>query len=354
MRIALIRRNFRVDGGAERALLNYLNAYIAAGHSVVLICESWEGALDSRVQVMFVSTCGGRWMRNRGFRIGVMRILDGNAFDRVQSHEWIPGVDIVRLGDGLHSSWINRLAGLRSFWGRLLLGLSLFHHDRLVAERKTLMHPNLRNVIVNSEMVADEVRRAYPKLRARLRVQYNAVPDSFFRLGQSLLIPDAEIRLLFVGSGWERKGLEMAIHVIASCQFRISLAVIGRDKHQSKYVNLARALGVSEFVNFYGVLSMSEAIYRQFDALILPTLYDPFPNVAAEALASGIPVLTSSGCGAVDFRSDGSVLIADTLSEYCRHVVTLTSSNRPVVDRQRYRQLFSDQRLLDDLQDIVR
>ena len=46
-------------------------------------------------------------------------------------------------------------------------------------------------------------------------------------------------------------------------------------------------------------------VYGTADALILPTLYDPFPNVCVEALACGLPLLTSHCCGAAEWITEG-------------------------------------------------
>jgi UDP-glucose:(heptosyl)LPS alpha-1,3-glucosyltransferase len=46
--------------------------------------------------------------------------------------------------------------------------------------------------------------------------------------------------------------------------------------------------------------------YQMADGLLLPTLYDPFPNVILEAMACGLPVITTTGCGGAEFIVQGS------------------------------------------------
>jgi len=45
--------------------------------------------------------------------------------------------------------------------------------------------------------------------------------------------------------------------------------------------------------------------YQAADALLLPTLYDPFPNVILEAMSCGLPVITSQTCGGAEFIQQG-------------------------------------------------
>jgi UDP-glucose:(heptosyl)LPS alpha-1,3-glucosyltransferase len=83
------------------------------------------------------------------------------------------------------------------------------------------------------------------------------------------------------------------------------LVVVGKDRHARRYERLARRLGVSARVRFVGAQEDTTPYYGAADAFVLPTLYDPFPNVVLEAMASGLPVVTSRKCGAVDLIRDG-------------------------------------------------
>ena len=74
--------------------------------------------------------------------------------------------------------------------------------------------------------------------------------------------------------------------------FAASLVVVGGDRHRARYVSLATTLGVTDRVRFVGAVDDPLPYLAMADAFVLPTLYDPFPNAALEAFATGLPVIT--------------------------------------------------------------
>jgi UDP-glucose:(heptosyl)LPS alpha-1,3-glucosyltransferase len=69
---------------------------------------------------------------------------------------------------------------------------------------------------------------------------------------------------------------------------------------------LAQTLGVDDRVMFLGAQADVKPFYGAADVFALPTLYDPFPNAALEALACGLPIVTTSTCGAAELVTDAN------------------------------------------------
>jgi UDP-glucose:(heptosyl)LPS alpha-1,3-glucosyltransferase len=111
---------------------------------------------------------------------------------------------------------------------------------------------------------------------------------------------------LFVGSGFERKGMAALLQAMALLPGETFLLVVGRDRHLSRFQAQARHLGLTRRVLFVGPQQDVKPYYGAAEALVLPTLYDPFPNVALEAMASGLPVLTSLKSGAAELIENGA------------------------------------------------
>jgi UDP-glucose:(heptosyl)LPS alpha-1,3-glucosyltransferase len=181
------------------------------------------------------------------------------------------------------------------------------------AEREMYQDSHLRGVICNAEMIKREIIADFGLPAEKIHVIYNAIDNqrflppteaAFVALRTKWNLPLQATCLIYVGSGFERKGLDAAIRAIAPTNRY--LLVVGKDKEQSRYQQLAKTLNCEERVRFFGMLSETLPFYQMADGLLLPTLYDPFPNVILEAMACGLPVITTTGCGGAEFIVQGS------------------------------------------------
>ena len=111
--------------------------------------------------------------------------------------------------------------------------------------------------------------------------------------------------LLFVGSGFERKGLSTAIEALATVRdARVRLMVIGKGR-QGPYRELAIRRGVHDRIVWLGPRPDADRWYGAADVVVLPTRYEPFGNVHLEALASGVPIITSTRAGGAELIREG-------------------------------------------------
>jgi UDP-glucose:(heptosyl)LPS alpha-1,3-glucosyltransferase len=79
---------------------------------------------------------------------------------------------------------------------------------------------------------------------------------------------------------------------------------------------MARELGIAGRVRFAGHAKDPEAYYAAADVFVLPTFFDPFANATLEAMASGLPVITSRSNGASEILTPGADgLVVDDLRE---------------------------------------
>ncbi|MBI3575814.1 MAG: glycosyltransferase family 4 protein [Gammaproteobacteria bacterium] len=311
LKIALIRQRYAGDGGAERFVARMLDT-LKDRARLTLITREWD-----RVQGFEVLACNpfylGRWWRDWSFARGVCRLVETRRFDLVQSHERIACCDLYRAGDGLHREWLKNRARVLGPLGRLGLALNPYHRYVLAAEERLFRSPRLRAVVCNSRMVRDEVKRHFALPDEKLHVIYSGVDTGVYHpdlkreraaARASLGFVSAAPLFLFVGSGFERKGLASALRALAQLQ-AAQLLVIGRDRHAAHYQALAQKLGLGERTQFLGAIDDVRPYYGAADALVLPTLYDPFPNVALEAMACGVPVITSTTSGAAELIENG-------------------------------------------------
>jgi UDP-glucose:(heptosyl)LPS alpha-1,3-glucosyltransferase len=312
--VAFVRQRYAHDGGAERFVSRALDALRSRHVSLTLATREWRGG-----EGFEVITCNpfhlGRLWRDWSFARAVCRELAKRPFDLVQSHERIACCDIYRAGDGVHREWLKQLARVRGPLGRLGIMLNPYHCYTKRAEKRMFTGPRLKAVICNSRMVRDEIKRYFHLPDDKLPVIYSGVDTSVYHpdlkkhraeIRARHGIPEGAMLFLFVGSGFERKGLSALLQAMARLPENAFLLVVGRDKHAQRFRRYARALDLSRRVIFADAREDVGPYYGAADALTLPTLYDPFPNVALEAMASGLPVVTSRKCGAAELIENGS------------------------------------------------
>jgi UDP-glucose:(heptosyl)LPS alpha-1,3-glucosyltransferase len=314
VKLALVRQKYRPDGGAERFISRALSELQSHDLDLTIVARSWE----PQEGIHFLPCNPVKWgrvSREKGFAKAVCKKLNKENFDLVQSHERLSCCDIYRAGDGVHRIWLEQHARIMSPVAAWWMKQSRFHRYVMAAEKAMFTNPRLKKVICNSEMVKQEIISCFDLPEDKLEVIYSYVDlnhfSSEFRNTQceiqrkALGIPLEANVFIFVGSGFERKGLAAALSAIAKADNNAHLIVVGKDKRLSKYRALARGFGIADQVHFMGVQKDVRPFYAAADALILPTLYDPFPNVVLEAMASGLAVITSQKCGGSEFIESG-------------------------------------------------
>ncbi|MBL8399221.1 MAG: glycosyltransferase family 4 protein [Candidatus Accumulibacter sp.] len=328
MKIAIVRQRYNPFGGAERFVERALRALRDEGAEVTLITRDWSGApAEGFRQVTcnpaYSRLLGGRTARDRSFAACAAREMARGGFDITQSHERIPGCMIFRAGDGVHAAWLDHRSRIISLAQRLAQQVSPYHRHVLATEQAMLAHPALRTVICNSELVAEEMVRYYRLPRSKLTVIYNGVDTTVFnpRLAaehraatrDELGLSDDIPLLLFVGSGFERKGVPQLLRATAEMRRKQTrLIVVGADRKRQALRKLATELDIDHRVHFTGPVQDVRRWYGAADGFVLPTFYDPCPNAALEALACGLPIVTSINCGAREWvRPDENGWVVD-------------------------------------------
>ena len=291
-RIAFLRRRFSPTGGAERYLLRLASALAAQGHSSTLYCEEWSPRENPFNAVRKVDSHDPTTYARR---VTAQPLHDRH--DIVFSLERVPGADIYRAGDGVHADWLAYRRAYSPVMGSLRTALRMKHREVSSLEAAVYAPGGARRVICNSQFVADQIVNRFDFDPDKIDVIYNGVPYKQFSTGdrnlgrQALKLANEDYVVLLVGAGAERKG-----HAIARDAIR-------RLKKKKKRVRLV-------IVDSPPPAAMPH-VYAAADVFLLPTLYDPFANVTLEALAAGLPVITSAQNGAseiIENEKNGFIL----------------------------------------------
>jgi UDP-glucose:(heptosyl)LPS alpha-1,3-glucosyltransferase len=296
-----VRRGFSSAGGAESYLRGFAQAAVAAGHETVLFCSpEWSGwEYGEMIHV------AGRSPAAFSDRLAAARPKD--KCDVLFSLERVAECDFYRAGDGVHAAWLKRRSA--SAFRRLGFALNPKHRALLRLEKQAMSGG--RCVIANSRMVAQEIAEHHGG-NVRVEVVYNGIdiqkwitpsePREVLR--ERLELKASDRVAVFVGSGWERKGLRASIEAtrLAGCLLLVS----GRGEPSSYR---------APHVRFLGPTSQVVDVLHTADAFILATVYDPFSNATVEALAAGLPIITTTANGVseiLDPLTDGTAVADPT------------------------------------------
>lgn len=312
-KIAFVRQKFSRFGGGELILNRTINALAKRGAEITIIAREWE----SHEGVTFLGcnpARAPRTTRDSRFAKAACEIIGTLPDMLVQSHERLSCCNIYRAGDGVHAAYLEHRARSIGSVRRFFQNLSGYHRDVLRLEREMFASPRLRAVIVNAQMVADEIVAHFGYPRDRIHLIQNGIDLSHFdeatlarlrietrsRLG----LADGRKVLVIVGSGYERKGVAQAIEALARSKTGAALLVVGHEKRVSRYRAATKRFGIASDVRFLGRQENVLPYLAAADAMILPSIYDPFPSAALESFAAGLPVITSEACGARDIARE--------------------------------------------------
>jgi UDP-glucose:(heptosyl)LPS alpha-1,3-glucosyltransferase len=261
--------------------------------------------------------------------------------------------DILRSGGGTHRGFLKRLAqqgGIRrQIWQRL----SVYHRSLLALEKRQFAPANSRAIIAVSEQVKRDIVCNYAVPPEKIIVLYNGVdterfhPDKSRKVREQVRnrwrIPSDAPLVLFVGSGFRRKGLDSLLALWESPSLKsVYLLVVGADARLSRYRARANAIAAGRMV-FTGRQDDIENYYAAADVVALLSIQEAFGNVLLEALASGLPVLVTRNVGACEivqgpFR-EGVIDVTDPREVQADKLLALLKSSRQPEIRRRARTL---------------
>ena len=314
MKIAIIRQKFVLYGGAEQFADSFIHQLAESGHEVHIFANSWAPSHHNNIHHHFVATLHfNAFVRTLSFAKSVAKKIREQHFDIIQSHEKTWKQDVYRAGDGCHIKWLSQRSRNLSPLQNLFLYLNPFHQLILKLEKIIFESGQCKKIVAISEMVKYDILENYKCPPENITVVYNGVdlkrfhPDNknTYRklIREKLGIPEGSTLILFVGSGFERKGLQFLLQSTAYLKDKNwRLLLMGKGKFE-KYMRFAPAEKRTQIIAKESDPEI-EKYYAAADIFILPSIYEPFGNANLEALATGLSVITTEYCGAADIIND--------------------------------------------------
>ncbi|QOV87762.1 glycosyltransferase family 4 protein [Humisphaera borealis] len=312
-------------GGAETYTVDLAKALADRGHAISMLASTFSDAVDARIERVEIQQTGAtRTARYVSFLDNLDRHLETRRYDIV--HAMLPvrrcdlyhphagvAIEAVASGHLKHDSamkqfaakWANRLNRKR---------------QRFATIEKTLLTPaaghSVPVVLCLSDYIQSAVRRHYPLPADRFATLVNAVDLAKFNPAaevergratrQSLGISPDKVVGLIVAQDFARKGLREAILAWKqAADPRLVLLVVGKDDF-APYAGLAAGAVRPENLVYAGATRDVRPFYATADFFVLPTRHDPCSLVVLEALAMGLPVISTRFNGACQVMTEGT------------------------------------------------
>ncbi|MCS7016243.1 MAG: glycosyltransferase family 4 protein, partial [Gemmatales bacterium] len=360
LRIALCYdKVYPARGGMEVFIVDLIRRLVHDGHEVHLF--AWQRDAQALPPSLVFHALPQRWMprflRPWYFAKICEDALRQQDFDVTVGFVKTWGQDVLILGGGLHlANAKHNLLKYSNCWARGLARawrtLDICYWSYLLLERKQLCRGHRPIIVAVSDMVRRHCQEYYRIPAERIRVIHAAIDPNRFhpkhrevlrqQMRASLGIRDDQSVALFVGHNYALKGLVPLLQALQLLQGKpLHLIVCGSRKDQL-YRALAARLGISAQVHFLGYQGDVRRCFFAADFMVHPTFYDPCSLVVLEALACGLPVITTRYNGAAELLTpplDGFIL--DDPHDYWRLAEYLDLLSQPEI-----RQNCSQQALL--------
>ncbi len=311
LRIALVYRAFHLGGSLSRTTVE-LARHLSGRHEVHVF------SIGARTDPRLAPRCtfhdvtvphlgdGVSFSASEllPFAVRAARLVRDERFDAV--HVCNPS---TWVGDVLHLPGVARgEAVLQGVPGWRFHAGSIFHPGdaaRRIVERRAIHNPHLRGIHVAAQRVRDDLVHLHGISPEQISVvppgvnldEFKPAADREHARAQIGVVGAGRVVLLFCGSDFARKGLDLAIEALAAAATDAELLVVGSGPGQRRFEALARNRGVADRVRFLGGRVDASRIYQAADVLLLPTRADIWGVTPVEAMACGIPSIVSATAG---------------------------------------------------------
>lgn len=327
MKIALINKVIsQRGGGGERYALDLARYLLSLGCEIHAYGQVLED-LPPEIHRHVVSTPSKPGFRKiTGFIRNVRSALAGQRYDIIYSLTQFYPTDLYFMGGGMHEHWMH-VRDPNPWLRKLRYLINPTHLVQQKIEHQLCRAENCRAIIANSNMVKRHAM-AYGKIPAeRIHVIHNGVDLDIFNpsarrlhrntIRQALNFEDDQIVILFIAHNWKRKGLGTLLRALGAIIGRIpryQLVVAGRGRI-GLFKRIIEETGLDNHVHFVGRVDAPERYYAGADLMVLPTMYDPCAGVTLEAMACGLPVITTASNGASELMDDQCGYVLEDYSD---------------------------------------
>ena len=189
-------------------------------------------------------------------------------------------------------------------------------HKLLLFFEKKCFH-NAKLIIANSKMVKNDIIQSYAINPNKIKIIYNgfnaletiSYEKSISKLAQEFNINSNQSIILYVGSGYKRKGVFEFLQILSQLNNKNFVAfIIGKEKKHKDYQKIISAFSLEDRVKILGIRKDVYDFYAASDIFILPSHYEPFGNAVLEAMRYGNVVFTTKRTGASELLKEEFIM----------------------------------------------
>ena len=315
--LAVVFPRAAVTGGVERMALEVVRDQMTR-RSTVFVGTELDAPFPVRHRPVPLPRVPGP-LRPLAFRRRAARVLAADRPVTTLSFgvECPPG-DVYWV-QSVHAAWLEQ-GGQVYLRGRqvspALRRLKPVHRVLLGLERDYFTRPAARLILCTSAREVDDLERIYGVDRTLMRVLPNCYDAAVFNPQRSASLRAAvraeigatadEIVVLMIANEWHRKGLATVLRAVSAvADPRVRVDLVGA-RPPVAYDQMAADLHVEHRLTWHGRSNDVARYLAAADVFALPTAYEPFGLVIVEAMACGVPTITSTSAGAAQAIDDGT------------------------------------------------
>lgn len=300
-------------GGLQRDFFRIATACVQKGHSVDVYTMEWEGERSADFNIHILSiTSKQNHTRMREFANQVQIQLENKSYDLVVGFNKMPGLDVYFAADTCYQEKARKKHGF-------LYRLTPRYRQLIAFENAVFCKAAHTDILVISKTQQPEFTHYYhtpaerfhwlPPGISRDRIAPENADEIRQQLRQEFQMNTDDFLILMVGSGFKTKGLDRVLIGFAALpeeiKHRAKLFIVG-DDNPDIFKTQATQLKIADKTLFLGGRKDVVRFFLSADLLLHPAYNENTGTVLLEALAAGLPVITTENCGYAHFVEDAN------------------------------------------------
>ena len=324
-KIAFAMEKFsRYAGGAESYAVSLATSLIENGWDVHLFGKTWDGEPEAAVfHKITIPKYLPAWLKMVLFALKHKKAVKNQNFDVIMGFGNTLYMNVYQSHGGVH--WLStkrkvysEKSKIKQAIKRLIIILSLKQWVRAWIESVPFRLDPRPRIVAISQMIKKDMESFFKVKGLEIKVVYNGVDISRYNrnlrhelrgpLRKQLGVKEDDVVFLFISYDLKKKGIEPLVEAasrlkkMGNADFKVMITGGLPYRALSRQI---KALNIEDKIFFTGPVRSTEEYYANSDVFVLPTYYDACSLVVIEAMASGLPSITTTANGAAGIITDG-------------------------------------------------